>query len=105
MFIGMQTLKSDQIGFLFQKVAQCSETYEKNNFPIFSFWDMIDFIFKICLERWQKKSKNNNKKMFVPKDVQKINFQIFAIFIFWDIVDFNSKFSVNWKLLNLIQKR
>jgi len=32
-----------------------------------------------------KKTKNDNNKIFVPKDVQKINF---PIFIFWDMVDF-----------------
>ena len=38
------SLKSCKIGFLVQKDAQCSETLEKNNFSIFIFWEMVDFV-------------------------------------------------------------
>ena len=38
-------LKSGHIGI---KDAQCAETYEKTIiFPIFIFWDMVDFVLKI----------------------------------------------------------
>ena len=40
-------LKSGQIGLFIEKDAQCSKTYEKNNLPIFSFLNMVDFIVKV----------------------------------------------------------
>ena len=79
--------KSGQIWIFFQKVAQCSETYEKH---------FSDFYFltngRFCTENTQKVDQNKSLKMakknVVTRNAQcyetyeKNNFLIFAIFIF-----------------------
>ena len=63
------SLNSDQIGVLFQKVAQCSETYEKTifwflRFLVFETWSML---YSNFLEYWQTKRPTIAKNIFLPK--------------------------------------
>ena len=46
----MQTPPKKKIGQIGIKDAQSSETCEKNNFPIYIFWEMVDFVHKILIK-------------------------------------------------------
>ena len=81
-------LKSNQIGFLLQKVAQYSEPHEKTifRFLVFVFWSIV---YSKYLENWQnRKDWKWPEIFFVSKDAQcakfwdecTTNFQIPSIF-------------------------
>jgi len=76
-------LKSGKIGFLVQKVSQCSETNEKS---IFRFLVFEILSFKILRIVWQV--------FFCPRRCDmfwswfKTNFDSFVIISFWDMIDF-----------------
>ena len=83
-------LKSNQIGFLLQKVAQYSEPHEKTifRFLVFVFWSIV---YSKYLENWQnRKDWKWPEIFFVSKDAQcakfwdecTTNFQIPSIFFF-----------------------
>jgi len=61
-------LKTGQIGFLFQKVAQCSETYEEIifRFLVFQIWSIL---YSKFLESWQK-NYQKCQHFFVSEDEQ-----------------------------------
>ena len=91
-------IKSGRIGFLFQKVAQCSETYLKK-IRFFSFWDRTQILknfTKIGKKKCYPKNMRNVLKLMQNQFCRFLNCEIWLILY--------SKFLVNWRMRNNVRK-
>ena len=95
--------KVANLGFCFRKLRIVLKPME-NNFLIFSFWDMVDFLLKMIRKLTKISPKLANffkiKRCVLFWSLWKNNFMIFTILNFWDMVDFVLKIH-----MRLVKKR